>query len=258
MEFTSPAESYDSFMGRYTRTLAPALVDAAGVRAGLCVLDVGCGPGGLTSTVAERVGDPRQVAAIDPAPQFAEACRARNPGADVRVGVAEALPWEDDSFDAALSCLVVGFMTDPDAGLAEMARVTRPGGPVAACMWDLTEGGMIMLETFWAAARDLDPDVVGERLRAGVSRGDIAHRLTTIGLDDVVDGELHASVEYTDFADFWMPFTYAVGPAGSHLAGLDDDSREQIREACRSRLPDGPFTLEARAWFGCGTVPPAA
>ena len=132
VEFSAAAaEKYDLFMGRYTRTLAPALVEAAGVREEMSVIDVGCGPGGLTDVLADRVGEER-VAAIDPTPQFVAACRARHPAADVREGVAEQLPWDDDVFDAALSCLVIAFMSDADQGVREMARVTRPGGTVAA------------------------------------------------------------------------------------------------------------------------------
>ena len=116
-------------MGRYTVPLARALADEVGVGEGMRALDVGCGPGGLTSELAGRVGA-ENVAAIDPAEQFVVACRERNPGADVRQGVAEELPWEDDSFDAALSCLVIAFMRDPDAahagdGASDPAR--RPG-----------------------------------------------------------------------------------------------------------------------------------
>src|SRR5215207_9495767 len=142
-------------MGRYAPTLAAALADVAGVAPGMRVLDVGCGPGGLTRELATRVGAPR-VAAIDPAPQFVAACRERNPGADVREGAAEELPWADGDFDAALSSLVLGFMRDADQGVREMARVTRPGGTVAACMWDTTAGGMTMLRIYWSAARTVD------------------------------------------------------------------------------------------------------
>ena len=253
MEFTSAAESYDRFMGRYTRTLAPALTDAAGVTSGMRVLDVGCGPGGLTDVLAERLGA-ENVAAIDPAPQFTAACRERHPGADVREGGAEALPWADDTFDGALACLVVAFMADAGQGLREMARVTRPGGVVAACMWDLDEGGMTMLKTFWSAARELDPAVKGERVRVGVSRGGIAERLRRAGLRDVEDGALEARADYTGFDDFWDPFTVAVGPAGAHLASLPADQQARMRELVRSRMPDGPFTLTARAWFARGTA----
>src|SRR6516162_1067713 len=126
MQFAAPAEHYDRFMGRYAPTLAAALADTAGVGPGMRAADVGCGPGGLTAELVARVGA-GNVAAIDPAPQFAAACRARNPGADVREGVAEALPWADGQFDATLSSLVIGFMRDPDRGVCEMTRVTRPG-----------------------------------------------------------------------------------------------------------------------------------
>ena len=254
MEFTAAAGKYDRFMGRYTRTLAPALVEAAGVRRGMRVLDVGCGPGGLTDVLAGEVGGER-VAAVDPAPQFVAACRERHPGADVREGTAEALPWADGTFDATLSCLVIAFMRDADQGVREMARVTRPGGTVAACMWDIPGGGMTMLSTFWKAARDVDPEVAGEQHRPGVTPGDIADRFRRAGLQDVRDGQLEASADYTSFDDFWEPFTFAVGPAGQHLASLSAEQQERVREACRTALPEGPFTLSARAWYARGTAP---
>jgi SAM-dependent methyltransferase len=254
VEFTSPADSYDRFMGRYTRTLAPALADAAGVTGDMRVLDVGCGPGGLADVLAARVGA-ENVAAIDPAPQFAATCRERHPEADVRVGVAEDLPWPDDGFDATLSSLVIAFMQDADRGVREMARVTRPGGTVAACMWDIAGGGMTMLSTFWRAARDLDPDAEGEHARPGVAAGDIAERFRRAGLRSIVDGTLEACADYVGFDDFWEPFTYEVGPAGQYLATLPAERQEQLREACRAALPSGgAFTLTARAWYARGTA----
>ena len=254
MQFVAPAEHYDRFMGRYTRSLAPQLADAARVAPGQRVLDVGCGPGGLAAALAERVGG-GCVAAIDPAEQFAAACQARVPEADVRVGGAEELPWEDGSFDAALACLVVGFMRDPNAGVAEMVRVVRPGGTVAACMWDIAEGGMTMLRVFWSAVRAVVPDATGERAMVGTSRGDLARRFEAAGLAGVEDGSLTAQAHYSGFDDFWEPFTLAVGPAGAFLASLGDEERDAVREACRRALPaDGPFSLEARAWMARGTV----
>jgi SAM-dependent methyltransferase len=255
VQFQAPAEHYDRFMGRYAPTLAAAFADAAGVGAGMRVLDVGCGPGGLTGELVARVGAGR-VAAIDPAPQFADACRERHPGADVRVGPAEELPWEDASFDAALAQLVIAFMRDPDRGVREMARVTRPGGVVAACMWDVHDGGMTMLRTFWSAVGEIVPDAGGEHLRPGTREGDIADRLRRAGLDDVRDGSVTARAEYAGFDDFWEPFTLAVGPAGEYLRSLDAEQQAAVREGCRKRLPaDGPFALDARAWFARGTVP---
>jgi SAM-dependent methyltransferase len=217
------------------------------------VLDVGCGPGGLTRELVTRVGA-ANVAAIDPAVQFTDACRARNPGAEVRVGAAEELPWSDQQFDAALSSLVLGFMRDPDQGVREMARVTRPGGTVAACMWDLAAGGMTMLTLFWSAVRQLVPRVEGERRLAGTAEGDIEERFERARLVDVVGGALVARAEYADFDDFWEPFTFAVGPSGQYLQSLPAEQQAQVREACRKVLPGGAFSLEARAWYARGTV----
>lgn len=253
MEFTSGAQHYDRFMGRYTPSLAIALADAAGVEPGMRVLDVGCGPGGLAGELAGRVGA-ENVAAIDPAAQFAAACAERNPGADVRVGVAEELPWGDAEFDAALSSLVIGFMSDPDRGIREMARVTRPGGTVAVCMWDIAGGRMTMLRLFWTAARAVDPSAGGENHLAGIAEGDIAARFERAGLRDVESGTLSAGADYAGFDDFWEPFTHAVGPAGQYLASLDGEKRDAIRDVLRSELPDGPFSLEGHAWYARGTV----
>jgi ubiquinone/menaquinone biosynthesis C-methylase UbiE len=253
MHFAAPAEHYDRFMGRYTPALARALLDAAGVRAGMRVLDVGCGPGGLTRELVLRVGA-GNVAAIDPEPQFAAACRRRNPGADVRDGVAEALPWPDAGFDATLASLVLGFMRDPDRGVREMARVTRPGGAVAACMWDMATGGMTMLRLFWSAVRQITPGVAGERRMAGTAEGDIVERFVGAGLEDVVGGALVARADYAGFDDFWEPFTFGVGPAGQYLHSLAREQQELVREACRAALPDGSFSLDARAWYARGTV----
>ena len=256
MQFTSPAAHYDRFMGRYVPPLAVALADAAGVEAGMRALDVGCGPGGLTRELAARLGADH-VAAIDPAEQFADACRARNPGADVRVGAAEDLPFDDDAFDAALSSLVVAFMRDASAGAREMARVTRPGGVVAECMWDIPGGGMTMLSTFWRAAKTVDPTTTGESARVGVHEGEIGEILAGAGLEDVQTGSLATSAHYEDFDDFWEPFTFAVGPSGSYLSKLPEDKQEAIRREVFSLLgePSGPFDLDAHAWYGRGTVP---
>jgi SAM-dependent methyltransferase len=253
VQFAAPAEHYDRYMGRYVPELAAGLADVAGIGAGLRVLDVGCGPGGLARELAKRVGN-ANVAAIDPAAQFAAACRERVPGADVRVRTAEELPWDDGEFDAALSSLVIGFMRDPDAGIAEMARVTRPGGTVAACMWDIAGGRMTMLRIFWDAVRSVDPGSEGERRLAGTMEGDIAERMERAGLRDVEAGTLTTHADYSGFADFWEPFTFAVGPAGHYLASCGDQDRAAIRDACRAQLDHGPFQLGASAWYARGTV----
>src|SRR5918999_711463 len=170
-------------MGRYSTRLAPLLADFAGVRRGHRVLDVGCGSGALTGELVARLGA-EQVAAVDPSEPFVGAVRERLPGIDVRRAAAEELPFPDAEFDVALAQLVVHFMADPVGGLREMARVTRSGGVVVACVWDLA-GGRSPVSMFWSAARQLDPGVQDESLLAGARKGHLAELFEAAGLRDV-------------------------------------------------------------------------
>jgi SAM-dependent methyltransferase len=222
------------------------------VKEGQRVLDVGCGPGALTAELVRRVGA-AAVAAVDPSEPFVSAARARNPGVDVRKASAEHLPFGDRAFDASLAQLVVHFMTDPVAGLAEMARVTRSGGVVAACVWDHA-GGMGPLGTFWRAARELDPAAIDESSLAGARQGHLVELLGTAGLRDVEETVLSADLEHATFEEWWEPFTRGVGPAGAYVARLDTDGMAKLRERCRRALPDAPFVLPARAWAARGLV----
>ena len=240
------ADAYDRFMGRYSRLLAPQLADLAGVRAGQRVLDVGCGPGALTAELVARLG-PAAVAAVDPSGPFVTAVRERHPGVDVRLAPAERLPFPDRGFDAALAQLVVHFMSEPVGGLAEMARVTRRGGVVAACVWDHA-GRQGPLGLFWQAARDLDPDVTDESQLAGVRAGHLSALFEAAGLHDIQEATLVATLEHASFEEWWEPFGGAVGPAGSYVAGLDTARRAELRERCRALLPTAPFVVVARAW----------
>jgi SAM-dependent methyltransferase len=252
MSFDVAAEAYDEFMGRWSSPLAPQLADLAGVSAGLRVLDVGCGPGALMTELVARVG-PAAVAAVDPSPAFVAAARARHPGVDVRQAAAELLPFRDGLFDAALAQLVVHFMEDPVAGLAEMARVTRPGGVVAACVWDYA-GGRGPLGPFWRAARELDLEVSDESRLAGTGEGQLAGLLEASGLHGVEQTALSVSRDHSRFDDWWEPFTRGVGPAGSYVAGLPAQQQLALRERCRAMLPAGPFTVTAHAWAARGVV----
>jgi SAM-dependent methyltransferase len=252
MSFDVSAEAYDRFMGRYSATLSPQLAELAGVGAGQRAVDVGCGSGMLTAELVARLGA-GAVAAVDPAELFVVAVRERNPGVDVRRGAAEDLPFADGEFDAALAQLVIHFMADPVAGLREMARVTRPGGVVAASVWDLA-GGRAPISPFWRAAVALDPGARDESALAGVRHGDLATLFAAAGLGDVHHAEHRANVEHPTFADWWDPFALGVGPAGVYLEGLDGDRREALRERCHALLGDGPFTLPAVAWAARGTT----
>ena len=158
MSFEVAGDKYDRYVGRYSREIAPRFAAFAEIEAGP-VLDVGCGPGGLTAALAARFGA-ANVAAVDPSEAFAAACRARVPGADVRRASGEALPFDDDAFGAALSQLVLTFVRDPDRMAAEMKRVVRPGGAVAACTFEAN--GVAMLRGFWAAALRFDPGAPDE------------------------------------------------------------------------------------------------
>jgi SAM-dependent methyltransferase len=253
MSFDVSADAYDRFMGRYSATLSSQLADLAGVVEGRRALDVGCGSGMLTAELVSRLGADA-VAAIDPAELFVAAVRTRNPCVDVRQGAAERLPFPDGEFDAALAQLVVHFMADPVAGLREMARVTRPGGVVAASVWDLA-GGRAPITPFWRAATTLDPRTGDESARAGARQGDLPSLFAAAGIADVTQAELAATVEHPTFADWWDPFTLGVGPAGVYLEGLESDRRAALRERCHDMLGDGPFTLPAVAWAARGLAP---
>ena len=252
MGFNVSATAYDRFMGRYSVLLSPQMADLAGVRAGQRVLDVGCGPGALTAELVARTGS-ANVAAVDPSPSFVEAARERNPGVDVRQASAEQLPFEDAGFDAALAQLVVHFMAEPVAGIREMARVVRRGGVVAACVWDhVTEQGPLGL--FWTVARSLDPSAADESHLPGVREGHLAELFDQAGLQQIESAVLWAGVEHPSFDSWWAPFEGRVGPAGAHVAGLSPERRAELRDRCRAALPDGPFTISARAWAARGAV----
>jgi SAM-dependent methyltransferase len=235
--FEVAADAYDRFMGRYSTLLAPQMADLAGVAHGQRAIDVGCGPGALTSELVRRLGADH-VAAVDPSGSFVQAARQRHPGVDVRQASAEILPFPDGSFDAALAQLVVHFMADP---------------VVAACVWDHA-GGTGPLGLFWEVARALDPDTVDESNLAGAREGDLAELFQDAGLDDVRSSTVVARVEHPSFDAWWDPYTRGIGPAGAYVAGLDEQARDRLRAACRARMPDGPIVIDAVAWAARGVA----
>jgi SAM-dependent methyltransferase len=248
------AAAYQRFMGRYSDRLSHELVRAAGVAPGQQVIDVGCGSGALTVVLAEIIGA-GNVAGIDPSEPFVAEARRRVPGADLRVAPAESLPFEDGTFDAALSQLVFHFVQDPARSVAEMRRVTRSGGRVAACVWDMT-GGMTMLRSYWDAAREAGATGPDEVERFGGRPGQLAGLWREAGLRDVVDEALTVSADYGDFDELWTSFLGAAGPVGAHAVSLDEQQAAAVRETLHRRIgaPDGPFTLSATAWYAAGIV----
>jgi SAM-dependent methyltransferase len=254
MTFAVAPDAYDRFMGRYSVPLAPQLADFASVGSGQRqrVLDVGCGPGALTTELVKRLG-PAAVSAVDPSEPFVAAARERHPGVSVQRAAAEELPFSDREFDAALAQLVVHFMADPVAGLREMARVTREGGVVAACVWDHA-GAQGPLSVFWEAARQIDPEVEDESELAGAREGHLADLLEEAGLRQIEDGVLSVRVTHQSFEEWWQLFELGVGPAGAFVAGLEEQRRAELRDVCRGLLPEAPFVITGLAWSARGLV----
>src|SRR6266571_5607887 len=246
MSFNVSADAYLRFMGRYSEPLASQFADLAAVRQGQRVLDVGCGPGALTAELVSRLG-PGGVSAVEPSAPFAAAARQRLPEVDIRQSAAEQLPFPDGTFDAALAQLVVHFMADPVAGLREMGRVTRPGGVVAACVWD-HGSGRGPLSLFWRAARELDPSARDESGLAGSSQGDLARLFAQAGLAAAQVTTLGVRVRHATFEQWWEPFTFGVGPAGAYITSLPPEQRTALREHCRRLLPGGQVEISALAW----------
>jgi SAM-dependent methyltransferase len=251
MSFTGPV-AYDRFMGRYSALLSPQLANLAGVETGQRALDVGCGPGALTEELVRRLGA-ESVAAVDPSEPFIGAVGERYPGVDARTSSADDLPFDNDEFDVTLAQLVVHFMPDPVAGLAEMARVTRDGGVVVACVWD-HGGGQGPLRSFWKAAREIDPGVDDESHLPGVRQGDLGEIFRQAGLQHVEESSLTVSLQHPSFDEWWEPFTLGVGPAGAFAATLDATARARLRELCRKFLPPPPFVVTGKAWAARGIV----
>jgi SAM-dependent methyltransferase len=254
MAFDVAGGSYQRFMGRFSEKLSAPFADFAGVKAGsgMRVLDVGCGPGALTAELVDRLGADA-VAGADPSEPFVAAVRERLPEVEIRQAPAEALPFDDDVFDAALAQLVVHFMRDGHAGVGEMARVTRAGGPVAVCVWD-HGGGRGPLSLFWEVVAEVDPGARDEAGLLGSREGQLEELLGSVGLTDVESGELTVTRAYRSFDDWWEPYTLGVGPAGDYVRSVADATRDQVMAACRARLPEGEFSLDATAWAARGRV----
>jgi SAM-dependent methyltransferase len=254
MSFEVSAEAYNAYMGRYSRPLARELATLVGVAAGQRALDVGSGSGVLTEVLVELLGA-GAVSAVDPSQPLVSWARERWPDVDIRVGKAEALPHPDSSFDRTLAQLVVQFMDDAEQGLREMARVTAPGGVVAASVWDHGRGGRGPLTVFWQAARAQDPAVDDEADKIGVDEGDLAARFAAAGMAGAISTSLQVAVRHETFDDWWDPFTLGVGPAGAYVASLSDVARDDLRERCRALQPDPPFTVTPVAWTVMWTKP---
>lgn len=250
---TDAAAAYGLFTGRFSGALSRQFLDFTGAAPGEKVLDVGCGPGALTEVLVERLGAVG-VAAVDPSEAYVASVRRRLPGVDARVASAEDLPFPDGVFDATLAQLVVHFLADPVAGLREMARVTRPGGVVAACVWD-NAGGAGPLSPLWRAARDLDPEAPDESGVPGAAEGELAVFADRAGLVSMVSGRVDVEVRFASFAEWWRPLTLGVGSGGAYVASLAEGDRLLLGAHLERGFGPGPFSVAASAWCVRAEVP---
>ncbi len=252
--FDVAADAYVRFMGRFSVPLSALFADVglAGIAPAARVLDVGCGPGMLTFELVKRQGE-SNISAIDPVESFVSATAAAYPAADVRQATAEDLPYPDATFGATLAQLVVHFMSNPAAGVGEMARVTAPGGRVSACVWDHA-GGTGALSNFWRVVRRYDPDAEDEGALPGSTAGDLTRLFTDAGLQQVEETMLTVRREFVSFEEWWEPFQLAVGPAGAYVRSLNQIERAGLEGALRDDLGDGPVTIQASAWTATGVV----
>lgn len=254
MTYSNPA-AYELFMGRWSTRLAPLFLRFAGIEDGQCILDVGCGTGVLTRAVL-AAGNSIKATGVDPVETFISFAReAAGPRAAFQVGSVDALPFPDGAFDAVLGLLVLQEFEDPDRSIAEMARVARPFGKVAACQWDFRDG-MPMMAIFWNVARALVPDRVADyqghtRPLRNADLMELARRWAAAGLSNVKATRLDFAMPFQSFDEFWAPFTSGATPLSAFAAEVNRATKGELETLYRKRLPsvrpDGSFEFAARA-----------
>lgn len=256
-------DGYELQMGRWSRRLAPKLIEFAGITGGKHILDVGCGTGSLSFALAANPAIV-DVTGIDISPDYIAYATRHNTDPRVTFHTADAcaLPFADASFDHALSMLVLFFIPDANAAVREMRRVTRPGGTAAAALWD-TRGGLVFSRMLLDTAAVIDPTANERRAKhctRPLSRpGELEQAWRAAGFTDVVQDMLSIRMDFTGFADFWAPFEGRDGPFAEYISSLTPKMKADIRSAVeRAYLdgdPDGPRSYVATAWAVKGTVP---
>ncbi len=253
-------DDYDLLMGRWSRLIAPLLVQHAEVQDGDEVLDVGCGTGSLTRALLDS-GPKVQVKGIDGSADYIEICRENLDGnrATLEQGDAQSLPCPNDSFDKCVSLLVMNFIPDPTRAVNEMQRVTRAGGSVTAAVWDYGDG-MEMLRHLWDEAASIDNDAVAkhEGNMPLCRKGELATLWAECGLSEISETALTIQMNFASFDDYWEPFLTGVGPSGSYVTSLDAQTQTDLKERLFWKLANGddeaPLSLTARAWGVRGQV----
>jgi SAM-dependent methyltransferase len=249
----SAGESYERYMGRWSRLVAARFLDWLGAPNGAAWLDLGCGTGALTQSILARC-NPSSVAAIDPSEGFVAHARATTSDERARfeVGDAQKIPLPDASVDVAASALVLNFVPDKIAALREMERVVRPGGAISFYVWDYPGGGMGFMTAFWKAAIALDPKAAelgeGRRFQFCNPEG-LSALCREAGLPSVTVAPIEIETRFASFEDYWQPFTLGAGPAPGYCVSLPEDKRAALKERLmRDVGGDGPVSFTARAW----------
>lgn len=256
------AAAYEALMGRWSPLLAEALVAFAGVAAGDEVLDLGCGTGSLALLLAERAPAQRILGIDIAAPYIAHAAtRSSDPPLAFALGDGCALALPDHHFDCSFSLLALNFMASPPRAIAEMRRVTRPGGVVAAAVWDFA-GGLVYQRIFWDTAAALDPEADRARARHFSNpltrEGALAAAFQAASLRETEARPLTIRLRYRSFSDYWQPIRNAQGPISDYVKRLSPDRLATLAAALertyRCGGEDGPRSMAATAWAAKGRV----
>lgn len=257
------ADAYEKMMGRWSRSLTAPFIEFFGLASDENILDVGCGTGSLTRAIADSA-EIQSVTGIDPSEAYVASARTRSDHPRVRyqTGDACALSFDDESFDRCVSQLVLNFIPGADRAIAEMVRVTRPGGVVSAAVWDV-QGGLVSFRVFWDTASVVDADAAEARNRyysAPMTRPrELASAFSAAGLKEVAQEPVTVRMDFENFADYWTPMLGKTGPVGAYLDSVDEAMRAELERRVRAAYElgqgDGPRSFAATAWICRGKVP---
>lgn len=259
-DWFADGEAYEHYVGRWSRPVAHMFLDWLSQPTDLRWVDVGCGTGALTEIVLAQAR-PNYVVGVEPSEGFLGVAQAsiEDVRVEFRTGDAQSLPLENHEMDVAVSGLVLNFVPDKKRALDEMCRIVKPGGTVAAYVWDYA-GDMQLMRYFWNAASDLFPDGAerDEGKQFPICKPEaLADLFQTAGLRAIETCPLDAPTVFADFDDYWSPFLRGQGPAGAYCVALPENDRGRLRRRLENALPfnaDGTIGLIARAWAVRGTA----